>query len=259
MASQNQAMFLSRMSKFSGEGGLTWRVWIRRFEMQTEDITDEEKPKLLIMMLDGKALDVCAGLSAKARKSFEEIKNLLAERFAPKIDRVEAYALLQQARRLPGETIEDFSDRVQDLVSLAYPGDKDALDSVGKSQFICGLEDELLQRQLLDMEKSPFREVATKAVVLHRSHVTAARLSNKQPLAVLSAADIGLAVGDKEEGQTSQAANIQDQIEMLKGQVAALSSQRDQFRGQPGRCFHCGEVGHFRQECPRWRGCREGV
>ena len=253
MASQNQAMFLSRMTKFSGDGGATWRVWIRRFEMQTEDVADDERAKLLIMMLDGKALDICAGLTAKVRKSFKEMKDLLTERFAPNMDRVEAYALLQRARRLPDETIEDFGDRVQDLVIMAYPGERNMLDSVGRSQFICGLGDELLQRQLLDFEKTTFRDVTVKAVALSRSQATAARLNSNQPQAVLSNSVLGVGATGQGEGRASpsQVASIQEQVEGLKEQVAALASQNSRLGNTTVRCFHCNEVGHFRRDCPK--------
>ena len=253
MASQNQAVFLSRMTKFSGDGGPTGTVWIRRFELQTESVADEERVKLLIMLLDGKALDVCAGFSTKARKSFKEMKSLMTERFAPNLNQVEAYALLQRARRMPGETLEDFSDRVQELVLLAYPGEKKVLDSVGRSQFLCGLGDELLQRQLLDMELETFREVTAKAVALSRSQATAARLNSNHSLSVLSEGHVasGASVQGEVKTSSSQMVHIQEQLELLTGQVAALSSGKDQGNRQAGRCFHCNEVGHFRRECPR--------
>lgn len=245
---------LSRMTKFTGEGATPWRVWLSRFEIQAADIEEEERVKILLMLLDGKALDVCVRLPEKARACWTEVTSALTKRFSPVTNKVEAYALLQRARLLPGETIEEFADRVESLVDIVHPAAKAALDTVGKNQFICGLGDESLQCRLLEDDKAKFKDVVSKAAAMSRSRVIAAKLNNDPGLASLGTSScdqklMGAAATDSQAGLSKLA----DEMGELRAQLAAVreeASSRGKAVAGP-RCFSCQELGHISRNCPK--------
>ena len=97
-------------------------------------------------------------------------KKTLHSRFGEDTGTLQAYTELSQAEQRPGEDVEEFGDRILELVTKAYPGatHKQIQDS-GLKRLICGLSDVKLQEKLIARNDLPTMGMAVKVAKSYRT------------------------------------------------------------------------------------------
>lgn len=271
MDAKRLAMRVASSPKFSGCGGESWEKWLSRFELRFRDVEEADKPTVLIDLLDGTALDVCARLNQKELEDYEKIKNTLKDRFGENVVALQAYAELGQAEQRPGEDIEAFGDRILELVEKAYPtGSSKQKQDSGLKQFICGLSDKDLQEKLIAKDGLVSMEGAVQEAKSYRTKacaLEAMRAKREGGLAMAARAqqpsftqnygsesDTALSIAQMK----MQLDQIQDTIKKLEARTSRAESQARGADGQR-RCYQCGDTSHIKRQCPQLRGQnREG-
>ena len=112
-------LLVNKVPPFSGAPGQSWEQWISRFETQATGVGDDDRLHCLLMLLSGAALDLFANQLVKI--DYEGAKKSLASRFGTAIGQIQAQAELAQASQEPGESVDDFADRLRRWGRLAYP------------------------------------------------------------------------------------------------------------------------------------------
>ena len=113
-------LMFARGTPFTGAEGDNWDSWISRFEVRTSNLKPEERLPVLLSLLDGKAIDVCASLSPDDRKNYAAVKAALAGRFGAEVDQLQAFAAFAHATRQPGEDAPTFGERLNRLARWTY-------------------------------------------------------------------------------------------------------------------------------------------
>ena len=279
MDSQRIALRVASNPKFSGNGGDSWEKWLSHFELRFHDVEKQQRGGILIDLLDGVALDECAKLSTKELQDYETIKKSLGDRFGGEIDTLQAYAELAQAKQEPGEEIEAFGDRIMGLVEKSFPnGSTVQKQEHGLKQFVCGLSNERLQEKLIARDEIGSLKAAIQ-VAKHfkvKENVLEAVRGKRTGEVVMAACQKGNSSRSREDDDRktewaemkAQLVQIQSTIAQLEARVSgqghSQGAQGATGASRSGRgCYHCGELTHFKRQCPQragnTRGVRQGV
>lgn len=257
------AMRVAGSPKFTGSSHENLGKWLSHFELRFRDVPDEDLAKVLIDLLDGTALDLCTRLSKKELTDYETIKKALQSRFGEETVALQAYAELSQATQKPGESAEEFGDRILELAGKAYPGAslKQKQDSSLK-QFICGLTDGKLQGKLIARDDVNSMEDAIQVAKSYRTRAGILEaMRNKTESGVAMTAQRVQCIPTSEAAVSKDAVasisemkaqleGIQKAITQLEARVSQGASRERNFTAQK-RCFQCGETSHFRRQCPQ--------
>lgn len=261
----------AKLPKFKGTVG-EWE----NFEFQFSNVARlykwDRKQKLrhLTSCLADKAVSFVRTLSKETRRDYKSLRSRLRERFAgterPEIIRKDLHDVKQKV----DEPLDEYADRVQTLVTRAFPGaDGEFVDVMGTEIYLRGARDRQsafetaksypssISQALRGMKSS----TALIKSVLGRTHTTSARqVSFQDDLAMIRAVS-----PHRPEVRTKQSVSVQ----VTPPRPATFQSSRPNSPGrrpffQPGsprsparrarpmhdRCFHCNEPGHFRANCP---------
>ena len=106
------------------DGASDVRKSVAKVELEAalKNHVDEKKAQYMASKLVGPAMDVYLRMSAEDQKDPEKVKaELLKEFERGQLNREEAITELDQRKRLPKESAENFAYKVLELVKLAYP------------------------------------------------------------------------------------------------------------------------------------------
>ena len=264
------ALRVASSAKFAGRSHESWEKWLAHFELRFRDVDDDERAKVLIDLLDGTALDLCTRLTQKELSDYESVKKALQNRFGEDTVTLQAYAELSQAEQKPGEDVEEFGDRILELVTKAYPGatQKQIQDS-GLKQFICGLADVKLQEKLIARDDLTTMGMAVKVAKGYRTKagtlevmrakregdvaMTTQRATTQNPVTRHSDDEI-TSVADMK----AQLDEIQKTISLLEARVnqqGVRTSDATTLR----RCYQCGSTSHLKRNCPQVPDANQGL
>ena len=274
MDQQRLCLRVASNPKFSGQGNESWEKWLSHFELRFSEVEKAQRSGILIDLLEGIALDECAKLTSKGLQNYETLKNTLQDRFGSKVDTLQAYAELAQAKQQPGEGVEAFGDRIMRLVENAFPNTSTIQKQEhGVKQFVCGLADERLQEKLIAKDDLVSLNDAVKvARQLRVKENVLDAVRGKKPGEIAMAASHEQS-SNKYRGEGDPDPNwaeMKTQLVQIQGAIAQLEarmSDRGHMQGTRENtdislsrrgCYHCGKPGHIKRQCPQLMGRRGG-
>ena len=243
----------------SYDGKANWRSWHMKFVQYAVAYqwTEEDCKTCLIHCLMGKALDHCTRLlQTNPSLSYRRLVDKLDSRFGAELQ-ASAQAKFNIATQNKGESIEDWSDRVQDLATIAF---REVSESYANRQtidrFCQGLSDVDAGHSVF-MRKFDSIEQAMNEIRLYQ-HSRKSMVGDKHdPYSASNyesaAADV-CAVQMKRDQDQQTASNVARDIADLKEQLSKLTfrSRRPTRQSDRSRsCYVCGDTTHLARECPK--------
>lgn len=259
-------LLYTRGSPFTGTDGEDWDTWIGRFEARTAQLTESDKLHVLVSLLEGRALDICASLSEEKQQNYSTVKSILGNAFSSKVDELQAFAAFSQASRQPNESVQSFGDRLKKLARWVYHNQTDTNEQVIQTvvnRFICGLQDSWLQRKLFVDKPKTVDEAISKVAELHRQQEVIASLTpasgSAEALQACPASSLGARNGVPAAWRQNSTHAEDTRTAAATGSASTPGPNPAEIRSigrtarQPFRCYGCGEVGHIRRFCPNTR------
>ena len=143
---------LAQVPYFSGSSSSRFDSWIKHFDsiMDTANWPEERKIKLLCSKLTNSASNCVENFKINHphdAKSYEKLKMALHKRFHGNESRHHYAKQFKSCKRLPGESVIEYADRISILFNHAHPMDKDEKNPSGKT---IALREELLKDYFID-------------------------------------------------------------------------------------------------------------
>ena len=256
------------------DGTSSWTDYLVQFELVAElnGWDDGLMAMHLATSLRGVAQSVLGDLDEYGRRDYRSLVACLSQRFGPENQTEMFRALLRNRIRQPNETLPDLAHEIRRLVKLAYPtGQYGILEDLSKNHFIDAIPEADSRWHIQQSRPRSLDEAVRVAVELEAFQVAEKhRGTNKKTVRVVKEsshteddASQDQRLKRTEEAlvqmqQTFQALelkleNVCDNIQQKENTVTRRESDRKRKDWKPIECYHCGEPGHKRPECPKYR------
>ena len=194
------------------------------------------------LSLTGVARRLLTGQEPATERGYWELRAALERRFQPRNQSEMYKALLRNRERKASEPLQSFAEDVLRLTRLAYPvADAGTTDSMSRDRFVEGLGDQRLRHWIFQSKPASMEEA-----VAYSLEAEAFLQSDKEKA--------GSVVRATSSTMAEQLKALTDEFASWKSQPNTRSSggvaprQRSGGRRE-GRCFRCGQEGHFRDAC----------
>lgn len=253
------------------DGTYDVRKFIAKAELEAalKNHADEKKAQYIASKLVGPAMDVYLRMSAADQKDPELVKaELLKEFERGQLNREEAITSLDQRKRLPKESAENFRHKIIELVKLAYPTFTDNVrESIAKDYFVRGLSQDLqiAVKSVPDFSAKSIKEITAETVRLELAGV--GEKSGSSGAAANSCENMVDAIADRviERLERNRICSVEeDDTEVhnvggARGGYRGRGRDRNRGRGRGNnqqnrsqrKCRACQEPGHIVKDCPR--------
>eukprot|EP00112_Aurelia_sp_Birch-Aquarium-sp1_P012430 Seg2613.3 transcript_id=Seg2613.3/GoldUCD/mRNA.D3Y31 product="hypothetical protein" protein_id=Seg2613.3/GoldUCD/D3Y31 len=254
---------------FSGSDEEDISEWLIRWDVaaNANNWTSAQQLTMMPAYLMGRAGRIYWRLSAEVRSNLDDLKDCLDEYFNTQEKRFLARQKLQEVTQGPKESVVEFSERVDKLVTKGHDGLDDGArkDRIACESFIKGLRPDIKETV---WEKCPntFQEALQAA---ERREVFLNSVGKRSRVNEVSEDMIGLIQKFKEDRIKSNQ-EIWKAMQGLTAAVQALATAKNQEppkqpmsspmpmqstndRRAPITCFYCHQSGHMRRNCPQRR------
>jgi hypothetical protein len=131
---------------FSGVPNDVWDEFLQYFENIAElNLWRPEKSRrVLLSTLRGQAESYAYGMPIAEQGDYERLKEKMNQRFGHSAMKERYIADAKLRKRLPGESLRDFGQAIEDLYRRAYPGNPDIAEENAIKSFLdkCGQSEE---------------------------------------------------------------------------------------------------------------------
>lgn len=123
-----------------------WDEFLKYFENITylNSWQPERSRRVLFSTLRGQAESYAYGMPIAVQEDYEQLKEKLNQRFGHSAMKERYLADAKLRGRLPGESLRDFGQAIEDIYQRAYPGNPDIVEENAIKSFLdkCGQSEE---------------------------------------------------------------------------------------------------------------------
>lgn len=263
--------------KYDGTG--VWQDYITQFEMCAEINTwnDRQKATFLAVSLRGAAQQVLGDMTAGGRQSYEAITEALSARFGyegqTELFRVQLKSRLKKST----ETFPELAQSIRRLVARSYPQAPFLLQqTLAKEHFIDALTDSDMRLRIQQSKPHTVDEAVKLSIELEafqEAEKQRIRSLGRRPVHSTAAKQSSMDATHDDFSETIQ--SLRDQFNQLNELVKGIRSEmpkskppgtgtadregdtsrkwnnKGRRRANDGKCWACGELGHYRHNCPK--------
>ncbi len=261
------------------DGTSPWADYLVQFEIVAElnGWNDGLKAMYLATSLRGVAQSVLGDLDELGRRHYPTLVARMNQRFGSENQTEMFRAILRNRTRKPGETLPDLAHEIRRLVKLAYPtGQQGIIEDLAKNHFIDALPEGEYRWNIQQTRPRNLDEAVRVAVELEAFHIAEKHRNVKKNVRVINNQS---RLGDKSEGDANKpTVEVTEEVtktvqELVSNSIQALEkslkemildsktvkhTQDTKWRLDDKRmeCYHCGELGHIRPRCEKYREFR---
>ncbi|KFD72173.1 hypothetical protein M514_15446 [Trichuris suis] len=246
---------VSHMEEFDVSNPAGWEEYAERLEFYfaANGIRDAQRKLAVLCSVCGpKTYSVIRSLTSPqspASMSFTEVMKLLQEHFAPKPS--EIYCRFQYQRRFQqqGEGIANYVAELRRLAQHCNFGE--TLESRLRDQLVCGLRDEMLQKQLLSIKDLTLATAIDRAV---SAEAAVAQVMEMRAPTTVESYDVKRLAGSSNSRNNSQRTRRRRSMETIAQPCKPCHRCGGQHSPRTCRfksavCNYCKKVGHIERAC----------